>query len=100
MGHRHEERDAAAAGIAAKPKPIYAANSMVDLKKKLGSSLNKISSCMWKGAYRKVQRKEGEYMVKVHEDRAKRRAIADAEAEAVYDAAEEQQGREYYVFHC
>ncbi|KAG2780841.1 hypothetical protein PC129_g13821 [Phytophthora cactorum] len=76
------------------------AKSMVDLKKKLGSSLNKISSCMWKGAYRKVQRKEGEYMVKVHEDRAKRRAIADAEAEAVYDAAEEQQGREYYVFHC
>ena len=61
---------------------VAPAKSMADLKKKLGESLSLVSSRTWRGAYRKVQKKEDEYMTKVIEDKAKRQAIVDAADQA------------------
>ncbi|GMF51681.1 unnamed protein product [Phytophthora fragariaefolia] len=78
---------------------VAPAKSMADLGVKLGASLNKVTSHRWRGAYRKVQKKENEYIVKVREDQEKRRAI-EAEAQAEAKAAAEKVPVEDYIFQC
>jgi len=81
------------------------AKSMSDLKKKLGASLRQVSSHTWVGAYRKVQRMEDEYMVKVRHSQENRRESAEAAAQLVEDAVENTahdtaEEPEDYIFHC
>ncbi|GMF35043.1 unnamed protein product [Phytophthora fragariaefolia] len=78
---------------------VAPAKSMDDLGVKLRASLNKVTSHTRRGAYRKVQKKENEYSVKVREDQEKRRAI-EAEAQAEAEAAAEQVPVEDYIFQC
>jgi hypothetical protein len=79
---------------------VAPAKSMADLKTKLGASLNKVSCRKWVGAYRKVQQKEGEYMMQVHDIQAQRGVTTKAEDQGPEESIGEEQAREDYIFQC